>query len=335
MAASSHREVLWRRARSLPVVVALFVVYTVMLPVTLGVALVVDAWRLIRGRPIVATRATLFGWAYLVAENLALLVLLIVWVASGFGRSQRVLLGGAFWAQAKWARFLFGSVRLIFRVGLEVEGLDAVTPGPVIVMMRHATIVDVLLPSVLIQSRAGLKLRYVLKKELLVDPAIDIAGNWLPNHFVARGSRDPSEVTAIRSLSADLGYDEGVLIYPEGTRFTPAKRRRALATLRRTEPELAARAAGFDHVMPPHLGGPMVLLDSITPSDVVFAAHVGLDGFANVKDVWAGVVVGATVRVAFWRCDRAEIPTERAERAAWLFDQWEAVDRWIGDHQSA
>ena len=80
-------------------------------------------------------------------------------------------------------------------------------------------------------------------------------------------------------------------------------------------------------------GGPLALLGTHTPADVVFMAHVGFDGLAEVRDLFGGGLVGAQIKAAFWRVPYASIPEERAERAVWLFEQWERVDRWIAAHK--
>ena len=112
----------------------------------------------------------------------------------------------------------------MFRVRVVVDGDHVVIPGPILLFIRHASIADTLLANVIATRRHGLLLRYVLKNELLVDPAIDIAGNRLINYFVDRRSGDTAtEVARVEALAADLTEDEGVLIYPEGTRYTDEK----------------------------------------------------------------------------------------------------------------
>jgi 1-acyl-sn-glycerol-3-phosphate acyltransferase len=232
--------------------------------------------------------------------------------------------------QTWWAATLFGAFKLIFGVRVVVEGDDVTVPGPILLFVRHASIADTLLPNVVLTRRHGLRLRYVMKRELLNDPAIDVAGNRLVNYFVQRGSADAAgEIARVRGLTSGLGDHEGVLIYPEGTRFTESKRRRVLESLQRRDPRLAEKAARFRYVLPPRLGGPMALLDPLTPCDVVFAAHVGFDGLATVKDLWEGTIVGTTVRIGFWRVPGSEIPARREERIDWLFDRWAEVDAWI------
>ena len=68
------------------------------------------------------------------------------------------------------------------------RGTRSIAPGPVVLMMRHASLVDTLLPTVLVLRRHRIRLRYVLKRELLWDPALDLAGNVLPNYFLDRAS---------------------------------------------------------------------------------------------------------------------------------------------------
>jgi 1-acyl-sn-glycerol-3-phosphate acyltransferase len=200
-------------------------------------------------------------------------------------------------------------------------------------MMRHASLADTLLPTVLVLRRHKIRLRYVLKRELLWDPALDVAGNVLPNYFVDRGSTDAAaEVDRVRSLGVGLGERDGVLIYPEGTRFTEEKRERIIEILRHRFPHLVARAEALRGVLAPRQAGVLALLEAGT--DVVVCAHVGLDGLSHVKRVWRGGLVGVIVKVAFWRIVASEIPAGDEARIDWLFAQWRLVDDWVCNHRS-
>jgi 1-acyl-sn-glycerol-3-phosphate acyltransferase len=334
----SAREPWWvalrRRAWTVPFILVFFLVTTATLPLILLVTLVIDVVRRIRhGRRFVFVRGALFGWVYLAIEVWALTALLIGWIVTGFGRWRRAELAMTYRLQGAWAAMLFGSLRAIFSLGLEVEDDDAVTPGPIILMVRHASMIDTLLPNNLVTRRHGLLLRYVIKNELLYDPSLDIAGHRLINHFVERTGDSAAQIERIRELSAGLTDREGVLIYPEGTRFTVEKRERVLRRLRELDPARAERAERLQNTLPPRLGGPMALLDPMTPCDVVIMAHVGLDGLATVKHLLDGTVIGSRIRVRFWRIPASEIPQDREGRIDWLFGQWERVDRWIGTHR--
>jgi 1-acyl-sn-glycerol-3-phosphate acyltransferase len=218
-------------------------------------------------------------------------------------------------------------LRRLFSIEFEVTGGTTLLPGPIIVLSRHASIVDTLLPANFVARPTGLRLRYVLKKELLVDPALDIAGNRLPNVFVDRTSRDPAERETIESLAGSMRTGDGILIYPEGTRFSVEK----LARIQRSASEEAGPSqiiAGLRRVLPPKPGGTLAILDA-TDADVVVLAHSGLEGLATLKEIWRGDLVGSRVKVALWRIPSGQIPVSRAERVDWLHRLWADVDEWV------
>ncbi len=277
-----------------------------------------------------AIRLMAFLLAYLTAEAVGVALLFTGWVGAGLGRSSARLIRNAFSVQRWWAGFVFAAVRWIFRLDIRPAGLEAIEEPPFILLARHTSIVDNLLPSHFISRPHDIHVRYVMKDELLVDPALDIAGNRLPNYFVHRGGEGDRESAAIRKIAATMGSREAVLIYPEGTRFTEQKRVRALATLERRRPELHQRASQWRNVLPPRLGGTLALLEG-SDADAVVLAHRGLDGFARVADIWRGGMVGKRVDIRFERIRRADIPETRSGRAAWLYDRWEEIDRWVGE----
>jgi hypothetical protein len=178
----------------------------------LPVALMVDLVRRLTARtPPTVARLAVFIVFYLLAEIVGLVALFISWWwAAG---DARALIASTARVQRAWAGALFGFVRVVFALRIEAEGLDAVTPGPVLVLVRHASIVDTLLPTVFVSGRTGMLLKFVLKRELLSDPCLDVAGLRLPNHFVARDGKDSAgEIAAVRALADELADDEGVLL---------------------------------------------------------------------------------------------------------------------------
>lgn len=318
-----------RRLKTIPAVVVLFGAVTATGPILVPVALLVDiARRVRRSGPWMTIRMVAFLWVYLSAQVGGLGWMFASWLASGFGLRRRRLERATYRVQRLWAGYLFSALRTIFGLQLDVSGAEAISPGPAIFMSRHASLIDTLLPSVLITSSHGIRLRYVLKKELLIDPALDVAGNRVPNYFVDRTAQHiAGELRGIASLADGLGADEGVFIYPEGTRFRADRQIRAIDRLAGS-PQLHALAKALRHVHPPRPGGALALLDAGVA--VVFCAHAGLDGFASVADVWSGSLVGKAVTVKFWRVPASEIPQDRNERATWLFRQWQRVDAEVG-----
>lgn len=318
-----------RRLRTIPTHVLLFFLATIAVPVWLVVALLIDTARwIVSRRPFMALRLFAFGWVYLAVGSWCLVVLGWDWLAAGFGRDRGRMREGSYRLQVWWAATLFRAVRRICRLEVTVEGLDRVAPGPIIVLMRHASIVDTLLPNVFVTGGAGIRLRYVLKRELLADPTLDIAGNRLVNHFVNRDGDSSAEVASVLELAAHLPAGEGVLIYPEGTRFTEARRRRVLDGLGRRSSALADRARALQRVLPPRPGGPTALLGA--GHDVVVAAHTGLEPLATIPDAWSGRIVGSHLRIRFDRFEAASIPDDRRGRLEWLYDRWADMDAWLG-----
>lgn len=326
----SRGETLRRRLRTITPLSLGLVLVTALLPVLLIVGLAVDlVRRLAFGVPPTAARLVLFLWVYLAAEMGGILALAALWVASLGGRRRAWLEETTWRLQQRWAGALFGAARALFRLRLELEGDDAVAPGPIIVLIRHASIVDTLLPAVLVARPHRIRLRYVLKRELLADPCLDIAGRRLPNYFVRRGTGEAQEVERVGALARGLGPDEGVLIYPEGTRFTPARHARAVARIAERDPGLAARAELLAHLLPPRLGGVGAILEGAPEADVVVIAHHGLDGLRLISDIWRGGLVRLAIRVRITRIPRSEVPAGPTDRADWLYDVWGDVDGWL------
>jgi 1-acyl-sn-glycerol-3-phosphate acyltransferase len=327
----TRSETVLRRLRTIPPLVLGLALVTALLPVLLLTGLAVDgARRVAFGVPPTATRLALFLWAYLAAEVGGLLALATLWLASHGGRREEWLREATWRLQQRWAGALFGAARALFRIRVEVSGDGEVEPGPVLVLVRHASIVDTLLPANLIARPHGVHLRYVLKRELLGDPCLDVAGRRLPNYFVRRGTGEAREVERVRALAEGLGREDGVLIYPEGTRFTPARRERAIARIAERDPERAAQAERLRHLLPPRLGGVVALLEGAPEADVLVVAHHGLEGLRSVGDIWRGGLVRLALRVRISRVPRSEVPTDAAGRADWLHGVWEDVDEWLG-----
>lgn len=315
-----------RRFVTIPAVFVLLVVLSLLSPLLLVVGVTVDVTRLVTGKSWVTLRGLAFLWVYLVGEVWAVAALL--GTAPLWGGLKT---GITFRLQERWASWNLRALETLFALEIEVEGEEVLLPGPIVVLSRHASMIDTLLPATIITRRAGLKLRYVLKQELLVDPALDLAGNRLPNVFIDRTPGDSSVRAAIRELARDLGPDDGVLIYPEGTRFTESKLRHAQ---RRPDHGPGEVIAGLRRVLPPRPAGTLAILD-VTDADVVVLAHHGLEGLATVRDVWDGGLVRSLISVRMWRVKRTDIPQERAERVAWLYRLWTEIDDWVVSKESS
>ena len=330
---------LWRRTRGIAIELLAFLALTALFPLALLVGVIVDlALWLRRRKPWMAVRLVAMAWWFLFGELRGIAGLAGIWILTG-GPAGAGSLRRRRWVydlRIHWARSHLGGVRVLFGLTFEVEGLELAGPGPVIVLIRHASIIDNAMPDAVIGHAHGLGLRFVLKGELQMIPTIDIGGRWVPTIFVRRASPDPAaEVKLLRGLADDLGEGEGVLIYPEGTRHTDAKLARAQAVIAERQPAIAPMANRLKNVLPPRLGGPLALLDQAQGANVVVCGHVGFDGFEYISDIWGGGLVGTTVKVRFWRTPGAEVPAAEQDRIAWLYERWQVLDDWVGEQRAA
>ena len=90
-----------------------------------------------------------------------------------------------FAVQRWWADRLVGILHRTAGLTFEVDGLDILAPGPIVICAQHASLADALIP-VWLLGQAGMRPRSVLKDDLQLDPCLDVVGNRLPNHFVDR-----------------------------------------------------------------------------------------------------------------------------------------------------
>lgn len=313
-----------------------FVLMTVLSPLIMLVAAAVDLTMWLRKRkPWVYVRLLPGLWIFLFGELEALVKLPFIYVLTGgpFNTGSIRRRRWIFVLRIRWARNHLGAVRILFGMKFDVKDLDLAAKGPFILMMRHASILDNLIGDVFIGHRHGIGVRYVIKREIRALPAIDIGGRWIPTVFIKRGSPDrETEITAVRRLTHDMSPGEIVAIYPEGTRPTPKKIARAQEAIAERQPEIAPLADRLNHLLPPRLGGPLALIDEAAAgTDIVFCAHYGFDGVRTIADIRAGVLVGRTISIRFWRYPAADLPSGERARTEWLYSRWQMLDDWVGE----
>ncbi len=341
MTAETFSQTWIRRGVTLPLHFALFAFAVALAPVWLVVTVVIDV--LAQGK-LALSRCGLFLTLFLGGEVAGVLLAFVAWCARPvFLRGDRWLAAN-FRLQCWWARSLFRGVQRLFNIEVEVEGSEACAQGPILLLMRHVSVGDTLFPAIFASDRYGIRLRYVLKRELLWDPCLDIVGHRLQNAFVRRGESG-ADAETVGALADDLGPRDGVLIFPEGTRFTPNKRAQVRAKLAekadsrlsgaerdRTQMLLQATES-MANVLPPRLGGTLALLERTKNVDTVLCAHTGFEGISTLRDLYTGSLVGRRVHVRFWRIPHQEIPSAAEERTQWLLDEWRRVDQFVQQHQ--
>jgi 1-acyl-sn-glycerol-3-phosphate acyltransferase len=309
-----------RRLLTVPGLYLLGIALVVLAPIWLPITLLVDVFTAPRRLP--RTRLTAFAlwWAWLEIIGLTCAGWFLV-----TGRAKHP--APHFALQRWWANGLVVGLRRTCRLTLEPRHLDVLTPGPVIVLPRHASLADALLSAWFV-TQPGLHPHYVLKRELLADPCLDIVGNRLPNHFLDRGAADATpELDAIRAMAEGVrDANECAVIFPEGTRANPEKRARAMARLAERNPARATRLAALRHLNPPRPAGTLAVLDGAPDADIVIMAHAGFEGLDTFGGILKAIPGTAPVLLDCVRIPRAEVPTDDEGRIAWLDDQWLLLD---------
>jgi len=323
--------VLVRRVILAPLVFVIELAFVVVSPLlaVLGVLLV----------PFVGTRALrllAIVVTYAVRHTAALLALLALWVASGFGaRSRTARFQRAYYDLMRW--FVGGMYRSIVRwtrVEVRIDGTEEALAAlseagaPAIVLSRHAGEGDSLLVVHELLCRHGRRPRLVLHEALRLDPLIDVLGHRLPNRFIdPRGGDTEVEIAA---MTEEIGEDGAVLIFPEGANNTPERRRRAIERLQEAGHEQqAAWAAAMRHVLPPRPGGALASMQAAPHARVFVIGHVGAP--VGFREMWDKLSVRQTIELRVWVAEGA--PEDHVERIDWLFGVWRALDDWVEERQ--
>lgn len=284
------------------------------------------------------TRLGGLGIALCVTEFIGLLMAFVLWVASGFG----VLYHRTFFLHAHNRAFGWYLV-LVTRALRFYLGFDFTIPtterisGPVVTFARHAGPGDAFLLARTVIRDYRRQLRMLGTSTLLWDPFIDRLLRRMPYHFCDQNPADPrASLEAITDMCASMDDDSVLIIFPEGGNWTPARWNESIERLEaRGLHDKAARAAAMRNVLPPRTAGAIAALRARDDVSVVFVAHVGLEDLTSLREIWRKVPLRRHVAGTYWSIPGEEIPVDPEQLSAWLFDQWERVDRWIGEHRAA
>jgi 1-acyl-sn-glycerol-3-phosphate acyltransferase len=339
------RHAVARRPLTIAAAVLFWMVFLALTPV---VALVCGLLALRpggRGRP---ARIALFALCYLTAQLAGLSCAAWLWLRAGFGRR----LGTPRTQQAHYA-LLAALLGRLYRIGSALFDVrinppatvaphsDASpalppTPGrPLIVLSRHAGPGDSFLLVHALLTLAHRRPRIVLKEALVFDPLIDVLLGRLPHCFVSPGPGGGERAKEqIGRITGTMGPADALLVFPEGGNFTPRRRLRAIASLRRRGlARASARAHHLRNLLPPQPAGVFAAIDAAPHADLVFVAHTGLDHMQSVYQSWCGVPLKHPVEVTWWTIPTERVPLEEDARLRWLHDNWAEIDAWISRAQ--
>jgi 1-acyl-sn-glycerol-3-phosphate acyltransferase len=294
---------------------------TASIPLWLPIALVVDMIRLRFRFPIARLLAFGVCWSWIETTGVVRAAGLWVLARSDDQAAHYELMG---W----WSNALMTAMRATLGVRPRIENLDDLVDGNAVILARHASLGDSLLSGWALAAEARVRPRFVLKRELLFDPCLDIVGLRVPNHFLDRAATDSAaELAALEDLAGGIGPGVVGVIFAEGTRANDAKRARALGRIAERDPARAQRLAPLRHLLPPRPAGSMAMLAGAPAADVILVWHTGFDGL----DTFGGVVRRLArplppVRFVTRRVPRVEVPTQDGF-VEWLDGEWLRMDR--------
>ncbi|MFL5859579.1 MAG: 1-acyl-sn-glycerol-3-phosphate acyltransferase [Solirubrobacteraceae bacterium] len=273
---------------------------------------------------------------YFARELVVLVACAGLWIASGCGwqihapRLQRAHYRLLRWFVSGLAARARGLLAIDVAPDAAPEAAAALAgEQPLLFFSRHAGPGDTILLIDLLMSRYYRLPSIVFKDVLTIDPCVDLLGHRLPHAVLDRGDTDECEAR-IAEVSARLGRRGALVLFPEGGNFTPQRRRRAIASLRR-KGRRAEAAAGerMTNVMPPHPGGALAALRGNPSCDVVFSGHTGLGLAAFPGELWRDPPFGRTLTTNMWLVPATERPSDPDDQVAWLYGWWARIDAWV------
>ncbi len=323
-----------RRLVIAPAAFVLCVVLLVLSPLLLLIAAIADLF--LPGRP--TLRLIAFVIVYLALEVIGLLVMVALWIWTGFGvrmkstRAQTV----HYAVMRSWLRAMNRAAVRLFRLRIRIEDRPPPTPGPILVFSRHAGPGNSLMLIGTLMIAYPRHPRIVMLAKLQWEPLFDIMGNRLPNRFIRHDPRGSDRyVAAIGDLARGLGEQDAFVLFPEGRDFTHRLRLRAIASLRkRGFHEHAEKAEAMRNVLPPRHRGPMAAITSSPEADVVFVAHTVLEDVGSFWDLWRRIPLREPIDARYWRIPPSEIPEGQEKLIDWLYAWWKRIDEWIDEHAS-
>ena len=325
-----------RRLVLAPLALVLSLALIALSPVLLLIAAIADlflpgSWR--------TARLVAFIEWYLVLEVAGLVLMFVLWIASGFGvRTKSEAMQNAHYGFMRWwLRQTNHAVRRLFKLSIHIEDPPSPRPGPILVFSRHAGPGNslLLIGTLLVGYRRHP--RIVMLAKLQWEPLYDTMLHRVPNKFIRHDpSRRDLYTTAIGDLARNLGAMDAFVLFPEGKDFTHRVRMRAIDYLRgKGYTRSAERAEAMAHVLPPRHNGVIAAIDSATDADIVLVAHSVLEDIGSFKDLWSRIPLEHPVHARYWRIPPSEVPHDRDEVIEWLYQWWERIDHWIEEREKA
>jgi 1-acyl-sn-glycerol-3-phosphate acyltransferase len=326
-----------RRLVTIPVAVVALPLLVITSPLWVPLAVAVDLAQGLFRLP--SLRLAAMAVVYLAHEWICLALAIGLHVA-GIGRSASPATAAQLepWRQVEgwWVSSLVRWGGRLLGVHFDLPDLAELPQEGYILLSRHASMADAVLPVYLVAGRQQRFIHYVMKRELRFDPVLDIYGRRLANYFITRGAGGDSEAAAIGGMARAALPRSVLVIFPEGTYASPQRRERVRRSLvRRGDADLVALADELHHLLPPKPAGTLAMLAGQPNFEVVVLGHAGLEGLSSLKTLRRQLPLPRPVTIRWWRYPQSDLPTGDEARIAWLNDRWRSLDRWVASRLGA
>lgn len=314
-----------RRVVSIPVALALAPVMILTAPVVLPALAVFDLLTGARRLPLV--RVGVMAIVFALHEWYATLLYLRFGLVPGTAKIPRLQQ-----AMGDWSGSLLDWCGRILGAEVDWGDLETMPPGRLLVLARHASNIDAIIPCVLFTKLLRRPAHYVLKRELRWFPSFDLFAPPLGNSFVERGGNTEDQLVQLEKLAHVARPDGALIIFPEGTFATPAKRERIRASLvRKGETAAVALTDELRSLLPPKPAGVLALRRARPDAAPMVLAHRGLDGVSSFAGLRSNLPLTSPIVVRWWPA--APPPAADEDQRAWLASEWRRLDRWIASGQ--
>ena len=205
-----------------------------------------------------------------------------------------------------------------------------------LVLVRHSSSADIHIVFSKYFLPSGKFPRSVFKIELLLDPVFDLIGKRLPNAYIDRkgmlGNQYADQIISVMGeLSKDIKLGkESLLIYPEGSRFTPERLDYIKKKALEESLEGVDKIQQFEHVLPPRKKGILTLLSHNPGLDLLFVAHAGLEDARTLDALVGGAITHKTIRVHFKRIAFSDLPQNTEDHWDFILHHWLELDKNVG-----
>ena len=321
-----------RRPASIVTVTLATLLTPLVTPIALLIAAAGDAIKRTRGMR--RTRTVALITSLILVDFAGFLLVSFTWLISPLGWSVERPASQARYSRIMnwWTGSLIRQFSRFVPLPIDRSELDPeVLKGNAIVIGRHRSLIDALMPAIVFGGE-DLRVLYVLKDDLQWETNIDIVGHRMGHVFVDRNPKNlDRELEPIRKLATKIDDESVGVIFPEGTFFNEKRKARAVASLQRRNAAHAAAAESMRCLLPPRPAGTLALLEGAPDADVVLLGHVGFEPFGSIRQILGNIGGEHGIRLKAWRFACETVPVDPAEQVDWLFERWTDMDSWIAE----